>query len=50
MQVSEEDDEPTIIAEAQRGDYCVVFDPLVRHALSASSPSKSGKGRIVIAW
>ncbi len=49
MQVSEEDDEPTIIEEAQRGDYCVVFDPLVRHALSASG-SKSGKGRIVIAW
>lgn len=49
MQVSEEDDEPTIIKEAQRGDYCVVFDPLVRHALSASS-SKFGKGRTAIAW
>lgn len=49
MQVSEEDDEPTIIDEAQRGDYCVVFDPLVRHALSASS-SKYGKGCMVLAF
>ena len=31
-QVSEEDDEPTIVDAARRGDYCVVFDPLVRHA------------------
>ena len=31
-QVSEEDDEPTIVDEARRGDYCVVFDPLVRRA------------------
>ncbi|KAK9831444.1 hypothetical protein WJX81_006023 [Elliptochloris bilobata] len=26
--VSEEDDEPTVIDAARRGDYCVVFDPL----------------------
>jgi len=28
-QVSEEDDEPTVVDAARRGDYCVVFDPLV---------------------
>ena len=28
--ISEENDEPIIIAEEHRGRYCVTFDPLVR--------------------
>ena len=40
-QVSEEDDEPTIVDAARRGDYCVVFDPLVQHAPCTSLQKRS---------